>query len=209
MRNNPLQQFENVPIGIAELKSVYGNYAAIRNKICHLEQDEQLIRLRRGLYVVHPSVTQLLLTGELIANHIYTPSYVSMQSALRYYGLIPEAVYQYQSMTTKVAREFSNPVGRFVYYHSTVPYYSIGITQGSSNGKYFLIATPEKALCDLICYTPNLSLRSKKSLVTYLQDDLRLDWDRFLMFDASIISACLKYSKKQSILNNLLKILQS
>ena len=54
-----------------------------------LEQKNYVIRLKRGLYVVSPEVSRVPLSLELIANHLYAPSYVSMSSALRYYGLIP------------------------------------------------------------------------------------------------------------------------
>lgn len=59
-------------------------------------------------------ITGKELSLELIANRLLTPSYVSMSTALRYYGMIPEAVYIIQSMTTKESREYENSVGRSV-----------------------------------------------------------------------------------------------
>ena len=81
----------------------------------NLEAVHKIIRLKKGLYVVAPSVSRVALSTELIANHLYAPSYVSMQTALRYYSLIPEAVYTTQSMTLKHSRCFDTPVGRFEY----------------------------------------------------------------------------------------------
>ena len=54
----------------------------------------------------NPEITGKILSTEVIANHLYAPSYVSMSSALRYYGLIPETVYTKQSMTLKHSRDF-------------------------------------------------------------------------------------------------------
>lgn len=59
-------------------------------------------------------ITGKELSLELIANRLLIPSYVSMSTALRYYGMIPEAVYIIQSMTTKESREYENSVGRSV-----------------------------------------------------------------------------------------------
>ena len=77
----------------ALLSSLFSGYKSPRNKIANLETEGKLIRLKRGLYVVSPDESGKLLSTELIGNHIYGPSYISMESALRYYGLIPESVH--------------------------------------------------------------------------------------------------------------------
>ncbi len=65
-------------------------------KLRLLEREGQIVRIKKGLYVCNPELTGRMLSSELIANHLYAPSYVSMSSTLRYYGLIPEAVYAEQ-----------------------------------------------------------------------------------------------------------------
>jgi hypothetical protein len=87
---------------------------------------------------------------ELAANHIFGPSSVSMESTLRYYGLIPEHVFTVQSMTMKHSRTFSNDLGRFKYRQCSDDYFPIGIRQDVMAKTAFPIATPEKALCNLI-----------------------------------------------------------
>ena len=109
-----LSQFGVVPIDYAILESILSAYSAPRHKIASLEKQGQILRLKRGLYVLSPDVSGELLQRELIANHIYGPSYVSMESALRHYGLIPESVYAVKSMTTKRSRSFENAIGRFL-----------------------------------------------------------------------------------------------
>lgn len=201
-----LRQIGIVPVDYGVLCSIYSNYSYPRNKIAGLEQEGKLIRLKRGIYVVSPGITGQLLSRELIANHIYGPSYVSMESALRYYGLIPEQVYIVRSMTINRSRKFLNPVGYFEYI--TVPdnYYPIGISQQISQDKYtFLIASPEKALCDMIVATPGLRLQSEKALMTYLEKDLRFDMSALETMDPLIIEKCAETGRKKPILRLLLK----
>ena len=97
-----LEDFRNTPFRMQDLSSVFPNCANLKMKAKRLEYDGDIIRLKKGLYVASPLTSRLKLSPFLLANHIYGPSYVSMQTALRYYGLIPEAVYSVQSMTTRL-----------------------------------------------------------------------------------------------------------
>ena len=94
-----LEHIGNIPVSTSAIASLFTNIEAGNQKVRSLEAAHKIIRLKKGLYVVAPNVSRVALSTELIANHLYAPSYVSMQTALRYYGLIPEAVYTTQSMT--------------------------------------------------------------------------------------------------------------
>lgn len=204
-----LEQLGIVPVDYAVLRSLYSDYEYPRNKIASLENDGKIIRLKRGLYVVSPDINKHLLSPELIANHIYGPSYVSMESALRYYGLIPEHVYTVRSITTNRSKLFENSVGNFEYITANKNYYAIGIKQQTIDNKYtFLIASREKALCDMITITPRLKIQSAKALITYLEDDLRFDISGLETMDAGIIRECIKTGKKKETLKLLLKLIQ-
>lgn len=203
-----LNQFGVVPIDYGVLASQLTAYKSPRQKIVELEKEGSLIRLKRGLYVVSPKISGKLLSIELIANHIYGPSYVSIESALRYYGLIPEKTYNIDSMTIKRGRKFENTLARFQYTHCPSSYYSIGVKQVIKEGFSFLIASPEKALCDVIVYTPHLRLRSMIALQEYLYDDLRFDMDEFFKMDISIFEECALHNKKSEELNNIIKLLK-
>lgn len=99
-----------------------------------------------------------------------------MESALRYYGLIPEQVFTTRSMTTNRSKKFENTIGHFEYVKVNDGYYPIGIKQQIVENNYtYLIATPEKALCHMITTTPQLRIQSDKALITYLEEDLRFD----------------------------------
>ncbi|GLU51464.1 hypothetical protein Dfri01_09250 [Dyadobacter frigoris] len=111
-----------------------------------------------------------------MANHILGPSYVSFESALSFYGFIPEQVYEVSSATTKAARCFDTSLGRFTFIHLSLPYYSLGIKSVVLGDRQFaLMATPEKAVCDKIVATPGVILRSEISAAGYLLEDLRMD----------------------------------
>lgn len=204
-----LEQLGVIPVDYAVLRSLFPDYLSPRNKIANLEQAGKIIRLKRGMYVVSPKVSKQLLSIELIANHMYGPSYVSVESALRYYGLIPEQVYTVRSMTTNRSRKFENTIGHFEYITTGEDYYTIGIQQQTVENKYtFLIATPEKALCDMITSTPQVRIQSVKALRTYLEDDLRFEITALENMNTDIIRECIKIGKKKDILKLFLKLLQ-
>lgn len=208
MRANPLKQLGNVPVQIGTLKACYDNLVSPIKKIQTLEKDGQLIRLKRGLYVVSSEASGKLLNIQLCANHIYGPSYVSLHWALRWYGLIPEQVFTMTSVTTKRSRMFENTLGRFTYYQVGNPYFSIGVTSIEENGTCSMMATPEKALCDFILHDSHLPAQSVKGLVQYLEEDIRFDMDALSEFDVSIIEACAQAGRKETILQNLIKIIK-
>lgn len=204
-----LSQFKNIPISYDELASLLVGYHAPKNKVQEMERSGQIIRLKKGLYVLSENVSGMAPQLELVANHLHVrPSYVSMQTALRYYGLIPEHVFTFKSMTLGRSCEFTNALGRFSYIHTTADYYPIGITSKQSGDAYFQIATPEKALCDLIATTSGLQLRSIVSVTEYLEHFLRLDMEAFRYFDASIFEQCAETGMKSHTFYNISKALK-
>lgn len=208
MKLNPLQKFGNVPVQTGSIAACFDNLSSPIEKIRTLEKDGQLIRLKRGLYVVNSEVSEKPINACLCANHIYGPSYVSQQWALRWYGLIPEQVYMMTSVTTKHTRMFENSLGRFTYEQVKPAYFAIGINRVEEDGISFLMASREKALCDMILHDSYVPQQSIKGLWQYLEEDIRFDMDELATFDVSIIEACAKLGRKENILNNLIKILK-
>ncbi len=162
----------------------------------------------RSNYVCSPDVTGKHLSTELIANHLYAPSYISMSSALRYYGLIPENVYVIQSMTLKHSRDFNTTLGRFEYTHISQKAFSIGVTSIIKDNYAFVMATPEKALCDLIANSPSVNLRYLKDAEIYLEEDIRMDLDNFRQMDIAIFEEYANVGKKAESIKTLLKLLR-
>lgn len=207
MNHNIIQQLGDTPVDTTVLATLFSDIKAVNKKVAELERTEQLIRLKRGLFVVAPQVSGKPLSIEAIANSLYGPSYISMHTALRFYGLIPERVYTIQSITTKHSRTFQNLLGRFTYTQTPVEAFSIGLTRQVEGNAAFIIATPEKALCDLIAFTPGLTLRYKREAATFLEDDLRLDPLDFARFNPEILRAYARVGKKAGSINTLLKLL--
>ena len=203
-----LETFSNIPVSTAALSSLFPENKAGGEKVRSLEQKGYVIRLKRGLYVVNPEVSRVPLSLELIANQLYAPSYVSMSSALRYYGLIPETVYTMQSMTIKHSRSFDTPVGHFDYSSINRETFHVGVTIIEKQTYTFLMASPEKALCDLIANSPKVNLRYMKDVERYLEEDIRLDMDEFLKMDASVFEQYIEVGKKASSIQTVLKYLK-
>ena len=208
LHNKDIRSFGNVPIGVSAIESAMPDYNFIQNKICSMEHNGQLIRLRRGLYVQPPSVTGKIISLELVANHIYSPSYVTGLYALRYYGLIPELVYTITSATTGLSKRFVNKLGTFEYRRFVSDYYQIGIRIQDGDGCSFLIVSPEKALCDLICMTSHLNLRYMRETMAYLEEDLRFDMDAFWGMDKSIFEQCAQVGAKRTMIGILIKLIE-
>ena len=197
-----------MPVSTATLALEYPDIRKPARMLALLERDGAIIRLKRGLYVCPENVTGKPLSPELIANRLLTPSYVSMSTALRYYGLIPEAIYVIQSMTTREPRKYDTPLGRFVFTRINKETFNIGIRNIEEEGYSFLMASPEKALCDLIADSPSLSLRYRKETLTYLEEELRFDMEAFFKFNPEILKQYIDADgKKKTSVNAVLSLL--
>lgn len=195
----------NIPVTAAALESLDPYIKGGNQKIRLLERDKQIILLKRGLYVCNPNTIGIVLSTKLIANHLYTRSYVSMSSALRYYGVIPEEVYVMQSMTLKHSRDFDRPIGRFEYTNIPNDVFSVGLSSVKKNEYAFVIVTPEKAFCDLIANSPGVNFRYPKDAAHYLKEDIRMELSDFKQMNTAILEAYVKVGKKTESVLTLLK----
>lgn len=113
----------------------------------------KLLHIRRGLYC---PTDRLVYTTKPhpfeLAQHIYGPSCISMESALSFHGLIPEAVYSITSVCTKRSKEFNSPLGLFSYVHVPIQNFYTA-TKIVTDGSYrFFMARPWRAICDYVFY---------------------------------------------------------
>jgi hypothetical protein len=139
---------------------------------------------------------------------IYGPSYVSLETALHYYGLIPERVEAMTSVTCARGRRFFTPVGLFIYRGVPMNAYRIGIDQVElESGRSFLIATPEKALADKIQADRGTAIRTQAEMRTYLLDSLRIDPEGLGRLNAETISLIADQyrSRKLRLLSGLVR----
>ncbi len=143
----------------------------------------ELIRVKNGLYLKGKEQRKGSYSAFAVANHISTPSYVSLESALSFYGLIPEAVYITTSVTTKKSFNKKSPIGDFSFSHLKTSYFNFGFYQLNKPEDSYLIATPLKSLMDCVV------VRGKKySSIDELIEDLRFDWDEFVSFEEFVNS---------------------
>jgi len=103
-----------------------------------------LKRVKRGIYTLYDTAVSDL----YLANKVYEPSYISLEFALSYYGVIPETVYEITSVTTKTTRRF-NVLGKAFTYRKIKKEAFTGYSVDKQKGLTFLIAEPEKAFVDL------------------------------------------------------------
>ena len=199
-----------MPINRQVMLDLLKDYRRPNDKISELLRQGMLVTLRRGLYMVSPKMSDTQPSPWIIANHLYGPSYVSLQSALAYYGMIPERSYETSSVALKAARSYQNDMGRFSYQRVPLPYYSFGLKSISlGSNQSALMASPEKAICDLIVLTPYVNLRSKKNTLTYLLDDLRMDEDSLKKLNLPLISSWLDDAPKKESLQTLIHTIHS
>lgn len=205
-----LDQIRNTPVDYATLVTLLRDYRFPKDKIAAMEKQQQLIRIKKGLFVVAQQEGTSPISRELIANHLYGPSYVSLESALSYHNLIPERVYRVRSVTMKRFKMYDTPLGVFEYRTVSPEYFSIGIQQQvTQDNTAFLIASPEKALCDLIVLSSGLRLQSSKAVKIYLEENLRIDLFENRSWNTEIISQCMEVGKKKTALSQLLKLLKN
>ncbi len=157
------------------------NQSHPRRKLKELQEKGFLIRLKKGFYVLTYDFIGKNYSPQIIANLLYGPSYLSLEYALSYYSLIPERVEVLTSVTTQKNKTFDTQVGHFSFTHLASAIYPIGVSiESTQDNRFFIIATPEKALMDIF------SLRYKNSdspksqdIQRILTDDLRIDLDIF------------------------------
>lgn len=145
----------------------------------------EIIQLKNGLYVSAYFYSQNKSDASYsfyLANIIRTPSYVSSWAALQYYGLVTELIYSITSITPKVTRDYRTKAGNFAYQSIKKELFSdfhLATGQlGSKAGEFdFFIASPAKALFDLLYFKTRQFRGVKLEDVTAMIDELRIDFD--------------------------------
>jgi hypothetical protein len=171
------------------LVSALDGYRKPRDKITALIDSGEIVPIKRGLYIFEEHLRRRPYSPEVLANLIYGPSYLSLDFALAYHGLIPESVHAFTSVTTGKKRRFDTPVGRFTYQHLSVPRYRYGFDAVDlPGGGSFLIARPEKALADKVWLDKRLRASSTRELEAYLTEDLRIGVDEIRHLDAALLT---------------------
>ena len=139
----------------------------IRRQLVRWSDAGKIYQLRRGLYALAPPFQRVKPHPFLVANKMVRPSYVSLQSALAYYGMIPEYVPVITSVTSDRPQEFDTPLGRYRFQRiKKERFFGFNVEAVSADQEVY-IASPEKALLDLVY------LRTGGDEISYLRS-LRL-----------------------------------
>ncbi len=131
----------------------------IRLQLTRWTKSGRLYQLRRGLYAIAPPYQKAKPHPFLIANRLQHASYVSGQTALAFYGLIPDTIQAILSVTAGRPERLETPLGVFEFRH-VKPELLRGYRMMALHGQkvpeqHALVATPEKALLDLVYLQPS------------------------------------------------------
>lgn len=147
-------------------KSNDSRYSLIKRAL----KNNDILRLKRGLYCLTKKYQKHPLDNFSISQIVYGPSYVSMESALSYYGLIPEGVFITTCVSMNRSMAFKTDIGDFVYHRVPQGQLYAGVKQVMSENSLFYIASPWKALCDYV-YVHKANWAS----IDPLENSLRID----------------------------------
>jgi len=182
-RKNLLEQLKSLPHFSKKTVCQLGNQLGLKNGtintyISRFLQYKEIIRLNKGLYVSTDFFEKNksdISYSFYLANIIRTPSYVSSWAALQYYNLATEAVHSITSVTSKVTRDFETKAGNFTYQSIKKDLFSdFSLTKGKFD---FFIASPSKALFDLLYFRTHQFRGIKQGNIEALVKELRIDID--------------------------------
>jgi predicted transcriptional regulator of viral defense system len=181
------------------LKEKYKDYTDINGKIKRDIDKGLLFPLVRGIYE-----TNNFVDGFLLASYIYGPSYLSFEYALSFHNLIPERVVLYTnaSFGKRKSKSYQNHFGLYTYRDVPNAAFPFSVKAYEEDGYAYFIASPEKALCDLLYIRKPVT--SIKELKKVLFEDLRINKDMFeqlnfeeiLFLSNKYISNSMKYLRK-------------
>ncbi len=181
------------------LMAALERYAHPRDKVTDLLRRGLIVRVKKGLYVFGDALRRRPYSRELLANLIYGPSFVSLDYALAFHGLIPERVAAVTSVTPHRARAFDTPVGRFVYRPVPPDYYPLGMDRVEQGDVAFLVAVPERALADKVRDDRGHPLRTAAAAAAYLFENLRLNRDAAAALDAGVLEELAEAGRSQKL----------
>ncbi len=134
----------------------------------------EVMRLKENLYILASPYRKSSLHPFALALLLLSPSHVSLESALNYYGLIPETVRHVTCVSTTRSREFRTPLGIYSFQRVPSPYPRAGIVSVPvGDGQSAFLATPLRAIADMVFARRDVSW--SKDGTAFLTDSLRID----------------------------------
>ena len=181
------------PFDYQTLCQLLDAYSNPRDKIKRLLHDQDIIRIKKGLYILSAKHGGHV-DPKCMANLIHGPSYISLEYAMSYWQIIPERVHVVTSVTCQRKKSFTTPVGRFEYQHLHARAYAPGIMLESAGTCRFMIGSREKVLLDKLAFLPQKL--GVSDMGKYLESDLRVDMQVLgEMNSATIASLAANYTR--------------
>lgn len=194
-----LQTFQNRPtFSILDIEKHFTHFD--RENLLHWQEKGYIQRIRNGWYRVKQDL-QSILDLYFIANKIYAPSYISLESAFAHYGWIPEGVFSIRSLSTKKTMDFQTPLGLFQYQKIKASlFFGYRLLQTPS-GFGVKLAEPEKAALDYLYFHPELQT---------IEDFVALRWNTWKLKEDLNEEVLKDYATlfDSAMLNKRLKIFQ-
>ena len=156
----------------------------------------EIVRIKKGLYLLSPEYGGAI-DKFVLSNLIYGPSYVSLEYALSYWGLIPERVEVVTAVTNKRNKRFQTPIGEFSYRYLNSAIFHLGRVLVKNGESSFIIASKEKAICDKIASIPQI--KSIQDVGNYLDVDLRVDLEELADLDIQLLKIIEEKYRKTSV----------
>lgn len=195
LKSIPFEEFD-----YQTLLDVVHGYARPRMKISAMLAKGDIVRVKKGLYILGESLRRRQYCRELLANLIYGPSYISLDYALHYHGLIPERAETVTSVTCGRSRSFDTPVGAFSYRRIPLAAFRTGMDRVElDDGRSYLIAVPEKALADRVVADRGAGLSTQKALRDYLLANLRMETADLVRLDPVRLAGIAQCYRSRSI----------
>jgi len=203
----------NIPNGIF-------NLTVVRNIFPHLSEGarkalinrsvkkKEIHRLTRGIYYLNEKYTNGSPHPYLIANQLGFPSFISMETALSYHQLIPEAVYQVSSVWAGRKHKVKTPLGYFYYYPVPSKYLMAGVkVEKFLENFWIFMATPLRAIADIVYARKNISW--EKDGMGFLLNSLRIEEEDLYQLDFSAIDSLIENINNKRTLVYIKKLMEN
>ena len=174
------------------------------NNLTRWQRQGLIVKLRQGFYAFQEACLQPNFAF-FLSNFIYKPSYISLHTALAFYGIIPEAVTQTTAVSSLKTAYFQNNISQFSYKKMKSELF-FGYEQKPFGDRTINIATPEKAILDLLYLYPFYNTESEIENLRFDEDFVRneLNIEKLLLYLSKFDNK--KLAKRVDIFKNLYEI---
>lgn len=169
---------------LRDIENLFSNekIKTIKNNLSRWARNGYIYKLKNNLYEFVDVGQEKNIPDVYIANKLYSPSYVSLETALSIYSLIPDIAVQVTSLTTKLTRKFKNKHGVF-YYRSCQKRVFTGYKLMLYEGVKVYIADPEKALVDFVYFNIRQRFPMDFNEERFDKDSIKkLNWNKALQY---------------------------